>query len=237
MVQFEVTPGRNALSDDGDDLAASCRHVMSTTTVAMMFLMHRWDHLRTLNRAMDCLLDIVLTHDALCSFEDGSDRRECFACATVLELNPVEAVECLALNREALQHEFGKDACRPLDRVVYDVEMTFSLDLVDMAMDDFGQSLMERCVDELSLVHGLHTVLRGVVADDHVARRRFEDLLAELRTGSALNGEEFFRNELISNHDDRCWLLDRGWSSYRLHCQIMTAMEAYLRDDTVMPDE
>ncbi|MGO1182153.1 MAG: hypothetical protein ACTHZ5_11090 [Micrococcaceae bacterium] len=202
--------------------------------MAVMFLVHRWDHLRTLNRAMDCLLDIVLTHDGLCGVEDG---RDCFVCATVMEFNPVEAVECLELNRDALRHEFGDDACRPLDQVVYDAGSAFSFDRGDVDLDDFCQTLMERCVDEQSLVHGLHTVLRGVVADDGAARQRFETMLAELRTDSELAGEDFFRQELISDEDDQCWLLDRGWSSYRLHCQIMTAMEAYMQDETTMPAE
>lgn len=236
MVQFEVTLGRNALSDDGGDLAASCRHVMSTTTVALMLLMHRWDHLRTLNRAMDCLLDIILTHDDLCTFEQDSEPRECFVCATVREFNPVEAVECLTLNRMVLQNEFGVDACLPLDHVVYDADAAFDLGVSALDLDESCQSLMERCVDEQSLVHGLHTVLRGVIADDPAAQRRFDTVLSALQTDSDLNGEDFFRAELISQDDDRCWLLDRGWSSYRLHCQIMDTMNTYWRE-TAMPAE
>lgn len=235
MVSFDLNQDQSPLGD-GDGIAADCRHVMSRTTVAVMFLMHRWDHLRTLNRAMDCLLDIVLTHDELCLVDEDSQLSECFVCETVREFNPVEAVECLTLNQFVLQKEFGAEACRPLNQVVYEADSAFGFDHGDMDMDGFCQLVMERCVDEQSLVHGLHTVLRGVVAEDAEARQRFEALLAELRTDSDLEGETFFRNELVSDGDDRCWLLDRGWSSYRLHCQVMDAMKGYW-DQTAVPAE
>lgn len=235
MVSFDMNPD-NSLLGEGAGTDTNCRHVMSRTTVAVMFLLHRWDHLRTLNRAMDCLLDIVLTHDELCSIDEDSQYSECFVCETVREFNPVEAVECLTLNQFVLEKEFGESACQPLDHVVYDADSAFGFDHADMDLDGFCQAVMERCVDEQSLVHGLHTVLRGVVADDLAARQRFDTLLVELGTGSDLAGETFFRNELVSGGDDRCWLLDRGWSSYRLHCQVMDAMKAYW-NQTAVPAE
>lgn len=233
MATFDLNPNKGPLPKD-PGTNADCRHVMGRTTVAVMFLMHRWDHLRTLNRALDCLLDIVLTHDELCPVDEERLGSECFVCETVREFNPVEAVECLSLNQWVLQKEFGADACRSLDQVVYDAASAFAFDHGELDLDDFCRTVMERCVDEQSLVHGLHTVLRGVVADDPEAQRRFEALLDELRTDSDLAGEQFFRTELVSDQDDRCWLLDRGWSSYRLHCQIMAAMDAYGKE-TAMP--